>query len=314
MPMPFLLSHPYSSLEAAIKRCALPVQAAIWMVLAGIVFSSMGLLIRLTATELHPFQVAFVRIAVGIPLLVPLVVQHGLSILRTNHFPAYAFRTFFSVIGLLGGFYATAHLPLADSVSFSFTAPLFVTLGAAVFLGEVLRVRRIAALVVGFIGVLVILRPGQVPLSLEMMVALAAAAASAGSMLTVKRLSATESSTTIVAYLSLLTAPIVLIPALFVWQQPSLAMWAVMISIGVLGTLGQIAVTRSYSLVDASMVMPFDYLRLPFTAVLAYLVFFEIPDMLTFVGAGIIALSTCYIAWREAVIARQERRAPAQKG
>lgn len=307
MPMPLLLTHPYSSFDAAIKRCALPVQAAIWMILAGLVFSTMGLLIRVVTVELHPFQVAFVRIAMGIPLLVPIVMRQGLTILRTNHLSAYALRTVFSVCGLLGGFYATAHLPLADSVSFSFTAPLFVTLGAALFLGEVLRIRRIAALVFGFIGVLVILRPGQVPLSFDMMVALGTAAASAGSILTVKRLSATEPSTTIVAYLSLLTAPIVLIPALYVWQTPSPAMWAVMISIGVLGTLGQIAVTRSYSLVDASMVMPFDYLRLPFTAVLAYLVFFEIPDVLTFVGAGIIALSTCYITWREAVAVRQNR-------
>ena len=305
MPMPLLLTHPYSSLDAAIKRCALPVQAAIWMIMAGLVFSTMGLLIRVATVELHPFQVAFVRIAMGIPLLVPIVMRQGLTVLRTNNLPAYALRTVFSVAGLLGGFYATAHLPLADSVSFSFTAPLFVTLGAALFLGEVLRLRRIAALAVGFIGVLVILRPGQVPLSLDMMVALGAAAASAGSILTVKRLSATESSMTIVAYLSLLTAPIVLIPALYVWQSPSLTIWAVMILIGVLGTLGQIAVTRSYSLVDASMVMPFDYLRLPFTAVLAYLVFFEIPDVLTFVGAGIIAVSTCYIAWRESVLARR---------
>ena len=305
MPMPLLLTHPYSSLDAAIKRCALPVQAAIWMILAGLVFSTMGLLIRVATAELHPFQVAFVRIAMGIPLLVPIVMRQGLTVLRTKNLPAYALRTVFSVAGLLGGFYATAHLPLADSVSFSFTAPLFVTLGAALFLGEVLRLRRIAALAVGFIGVLVILRPGQVPLSLDMMVALGAAAASAGSILTVKRLSATESSMTIVAYLSLLTAPIVLIPALYVWQSPSLTIWAVMILIGVLGTLGQIAVTRSYSLVEASMVMPFDYLRLPFTAVLAYLVFFEIPDVLTFVGAGIIAVSTCYIAWRESVLARR---------
>ncbi len=305
MPMPLLLSHPYSSFNAAIKRCALPVQVAIWMVLSGLVFSIMGVLIRLATVDLHPFQVAFVRIAMGIPLLVPLVLRQGLTVLRTNNFPGYLLRAAFSVGGLLGGFYATAHLPLADSVSFSFTAPLFATVGAAVFLGETLRLRRIIALIVGFIGVLVILRPGHVPLSLEMIVALASSAATAGAILTVKRLSGTEASTTIVAYLSLLVTPIALLPAIWVWQWPSATLWAVMISIGILGTCGQIAVTRAYSLVDASMVMPFDYLRLPFTAVLAYLVFFEVPDTLTFVGVGIIAVSTCYIAWRESVLARR---------
>ncbi len=307
MPIPLLVTHPYASLEAAIKRCPLPVQAAIWMMLSGLVFSSMGALIRLIATDLHPFQVAFVRIAVGIPLLVPIIWRQGWRVLRTNQFPAYLLRAFFAITGLLGGFYATAHLPLADSVSVSFTAPLFATLGAAVFLGEVLRARRVAALVIGFVGVLVILRPGQAPLDLAMMAALAAAAASAGSILSVKRLSMTESSTSIVAYLSLLTTPIVLIPALWVWQAPSLAQWAVMISIGIMGTAGQIFVTRAYSLADASMVLPFDYLRLPITAVLAYLIFFETPDVLTFVGAGIIAGSTCYIAWREAQLARRAR-------
>lgn len=305
MPLPLLLSHPYASFEAAIKRCPMPVQAAIWMMLSGLVFSSMGVLIRLVTVDLHPFQVAFVRIAVGIPLLVPLIWRQGISVLRTNQFPAYLLRTFFSISGLLGGFYATAHLPLADSVSFSFTAPLFATLGAAVFLGEVLRVRRIMALVIGFIGVLVILRPGHAPLSVEMMVALWTAAASAGSILSVKRLSTTEPSTTIVAYLSLLTTPIALIPALWVWQAPTPGQWAVMVSIGILGTAGQIFVTRAYSLADASMVLPFDYLRLPITAVLAYLIFFETPDALTFVGAGIIAGSTCFIAWREAQLARR---------
>ncbi len=305
MPLPLLLSHPYSCVDAALKRCALPVQAAIWMVLTGLVFSMMGVLIRVATEELHPFQVAFVRIAMGIPLLVPLVLRQGLTVLRTNNFSGYLLRASFSVAGLLGGFYATAYLPLADSVSFSFTAPLFATVGAAIFLGETLRLRRIIALIVGFLGVLVILRPGQVPLSLEMIVALASSAATAGAILTVKRLSDTEPSTAIVAYLSLLVTPIALIPAIWVWQWPSATLWGVMIAIGILGTCGQIAVTRAYSLVDASMVMPFDYLRLPFTAVLAYLVFFEVPDTLTFVGAGIIAASTCYIAWRESVIARR---------
>ncbi len=304
MPIPRLLSHPYSSLDTAIKRCALPVQAAIWMVLAGLMFSIMGVLIRVATADLHPFQVAFVRIALGIPLLVPIVLRQGLTVLRTNNFSGYLLRAAFSVAGLLGGFYATAYLPLADSVSVSFTAPLFATVGAAVFLGETLRLRRIIALLIGFVGVLVILRPGQVPLSLEMIVALASSAATAGAILTVKRLSGTEASTTIVAYLSLLVTPIALLPAIWVWQWPDATLWGVMIAIGIVGTCGQIAVTRAFSLADASMVMPFDYLRLPFTAVLAYLIFFEVPDTLTFVGAGIIATSTCYIAWRESVLAR----------
>ena len=171
-------------------------------------------------------------------------------------------------------------------------------------LGEIVRARRWTATIIGFLGVLVILRPGFTEITWVTGLPILAAAFMAGSTLLVKSLSETESPNTIVLYMNLFLTPLSLVPALFVWEWPSTTALFYMALLGLLAAAAHIALTRAYTMADASAVLPFDYTRLPFVAAIAFLAFGEVPDLWTWIGAGIIAGSTFYIAHREMRIAR----------
>jgi drug/metabolite transporter (DMT)-like permease len=307
MPSPSLYA-PLRAVEDALARRSAPVQAAFWMVLSALLFSWMGALVRVASSELHPFELAFFRTALALPIMMPLIWRRGLAGLRLSQWRGYLTRAAFSIIGLMGGFYAVVHLNYADSIALSFTLPLFATVGAAWFLKEDVRLRRWIAVGIGFIGMLVIVRPTSETLNVFSIVAMAAAAAGAGATLTVKKLSRTEPAGAIVANLAIYVTPMTLIFAIPVWIWPSWQIWILLIIIGLIGTAGQIAITRAYAAADASVVMPFDYLRLPLGAIVGFILFSEYPDLWTFVGAGIIAGSSVYIAFREAKLAREGRR------
>ncbi|HEX2528673.1 MAG TPA: DMT family transporter [Geminicoccus sp.] len=304
------LAAPFRAVELALGRRSAAVQAAFWMVLAAFLFSWMGALVRVASVELHPFELAFFRMALVLPIMLPLICRRGVVGLRLAQWRGYLMRASFSIIGLIGGFYALVNMRYADSIALSFTLPIFATIGAAWFLKEDVRLRRWMAVLIGFLGMLVIIRPGSEALNLFSLIAIGAAAAAAGATLTVKRLSRTEPAGAIVANLALYLTPMTLAFALPVWVWPSLATWGLLLIIGALGTVGQIALTRAYAAADASVVMPFDYLRLPFGAFLGFVMFAERPDLWTFVGAGIIAGSSIYIAYREATQERVNRKRP----
>ena len=181
--------------------------------------------------------------------------------------------------------------------------PLFATAGAALVLGEVVRARRWTATVVGFLGTLIILRPGFTEITPAMALPVLAAVSMACATLTVKSLSRTESPATIVLYMTLFLTPLSLVPALFVWQWPDLETLGYLIGLGGTGALAHLLMTIAYGKADASAVIPFDYARLPFVAVIAFFLFGEVPDLWTWVGAAVIAASAIYIARREAKVA-----------
>lgn len=148
LPSPF----PLPSLSPAL-------QAVLWMVLSTAIFATGNILIRHATSEVHPFQVAFFRNAFSLLCLLPLVAGTGLT-LRTNRLGLYLSRSATSLCAMLTWFYGLSVVPLADATALAFTLPLFATIGAALFLGETVRLRRWIAVVVGFVGVLIILRPG----------------------------------------------------------------------------------------------------------------------------------------------------------
>jgi drug/metabolite transporter (DMT)-like permease len=281
-----------------------PVKAGLWMLLAAAAFAGMSGVIREAAGELHPFQIAFFRNLFGLVWMVPWLVQHGRASLATGKRWFYILRSSLGLVGMLGSFYGVVHMGIAESIALSFTGPLFATIGAALILHEVVRLRRWSATIIGFIGVLVIVRPGPETFNPVALVVLLAAAASAGNMLVVKSLSRTEPPNAIVVYMVLYLTPISLIPALFVWAWPSPTVVGWMLLLGAFGTLGHLTMTRAMACAEASVVLPFDYLRLPFGAAIGYFAFAEEPDAWVFAGGGIIALSSIYIAHREAKLAR----------
>lgn len=286
----------------------------LYITLAGALFSIMLSVVRLAAAELHPFEIAFFRFFFGALFMVPYILRHSSggadNVWRSNRMRTHGLRSVFTVLATLSWFSALAALPIAQAVSLNFTAPLFVTIGAALVLGEVVRFRRWAATVVGFIGVLVILRPGVAAVEPAMALPILAAAFMAVSILFIKSLSRTESVATIITYQNLVPLPAFFIIALFVWTTPSWQVLGLVALIGLLGNLAHFFLTRAFALADASVVMPFDYLRLPFAAAVAFFVFNEVPDPWTWLGAAIIAASAIYIGRREAKLAAEGRRPP----
>jgi drug/metabolite transporter (DMT)-like permease len=211
---------------------------------------------------------------------------------------------------MLSWFYGITIVPLATATAVNFTAPLFATMAAALVLHEDVRLRRWIAVVIGFVGVLVIMRPGRESLDPMLLLILLSAASSAMNNITVKYLVRTERPNTIVALFSVYLTPLSLIPALFVWEWPDLKSLGALIGLGIIGTLAHLSVARAYLAADASACAPYEFVRLPYAALIGYLLFGEVSDGWTWVGAAIIAGAAIYVAHREAKLARLGRGVP----
>jgi drug/metabolite transporter (DMT)-like permease len=282
-----------------------PLQATVLMVTAMAFFTSMSIFIRLSAQEIHVLQVVFFRNFLALLLLLPWLMKQGFSTLRTKRFGLLLTRSTVNVIGMAAGFYSLTLIPLAEATALGFTAPLWATLGAVLILGEVIRLRRMTALVFGFIGVMIVLRPGVESVSLGSVLALGHAFVIAVTTLIVKRLTVTESTTSIVIWMVLLQSPLSLLPALYVWEWPTLTAWLWLWCLAGAGTLGHLCWTRAFTIAEVSQLQPFEFIKLPMIAILAYLVFAEQPTVWTWLGGTVIFASTAYISIREASLARQ---------
>ena len=292
-----------SQLSARLSAIPAPVQGALIMTAAAFCFSVMNVFVRLAAEEMAPLQVAFFRNFFALMFMLPWLARAGIEGLRTQRFKLHLLRSIFALLTMITWFSALAILPLGEAVALNFTVPLFATAGAALVLGEVVRARRWTATVIGFLGTLIILRPGFVEVTPAMSLPVLAAVCMACATLTVKSLSRTERASTIVIYMTLILTPLSFVPALFVWQWPSWETLIYLVGLGGSGALAHLLLTISYTKADASAVVPFDYARLPFVAVIAYFLFGEAPDLWTWVGAAVIAASAIYIARREAQVA-----------
>jgi len=295
-------------------RLSAPVQGALLMVAAALFFSLMNYVIRAVAEELHPVEIAFFRNFYALLFMLPWLARHGVVGLRTRRFGTHMLRAAFGLGAMFCWFSSVALLPLAEAVSLNFTVPMFATIGAALVLGETVRVRRWSATIAGFLGVLIILRPGFAELTPVMALPVVAALFMAVSTLTVKSLSRTEDPGAIVLYMNLLLTPLSLVPALVVWRWPSLEALALMAAMGLMAAVAHLLMTRAYAKADASAVLPFDYARLPFVAAIGFVAFGEVPDLWTWVGAAVIAASAIYIARREAKVAAERSAAQSAPG
>ncbi len=274
------------------------------MTASAFCFAVMNAFIREVSAELHPFQIAFFRNLFALLFILPWLASVGWGGLKTKRLGMQVWRSVIGVIAMGCWFSAIALVPLADAVALNFTLPLFATAGAAIFLSEKVGVRRWSATAVGFIGMLIILRPGFVEMSPAMSLPIVAAVFMAISVIILKSLSDTENPNAMVLYMNLFMTPLSLLPALFVWQTPSWNALGLMALLGLFAMLAHLSLARAYARADASAVMPFDYARLPFVAVIAYVLYGEVADAWTWVGAAVIAGSAFYIARREAQIAR----------
>lgn len=292
------------------------VEAVFWMLASALIFAAGNAMVRQATMNMHPFQVVFFRNLFSLMFMLPWALTAGAASLRgvasSGRMGLYLSRSVTSLIAMMAWFYSLAHLPLATATAVSFTTPLFATMGAALFMGESVQARRWGAVCVGFAGVLIVLRPDGGAIGETDQAALTAlllhCMAAAMTVLQMRALARTDGTAIVVTYLSLFVTPLALIPALFVWIWPSWPAIGWLVLLGGLLTLGQLTMTRALSLAETSAMMPYDYARLPFSALIAWLAFGEMMDGWSWVGAAVIAGSALYSIHRDATEGRHRRR------
>jgi drug/metabolite transporter (DMT)-like permease len=249
--------------------------------------------------------------------MLPWVLATGATHLKTARLDMYSLRAILGLIAMLCWFTALSHLPLATATSLSFTTPIFTALLAGAILGEAMKLRRWTAIGLGFIGMLVIVRPGADGFDPVSLVALVSSLCFASAAVVVKILARTEHPNAIMTYMTIFLVPLTALvvtvaPVMGLgpgWQPVTSEQLAWLAGVGAGTTLGHLGLTRAYAIADATYVQPFLYVQLPMVAVMAYFTFGQVPTIHVFIGAGIIAGSCLYIAHREAQ-ARRTARGP----
>jgi drug/metabolite transporter (DMT)-like permease len=287
------------------------VRGAFWMICAAASFTIMTALVRKMAGEIHPFEIGFVRVVTNLVLMLPFAFRARSGLFQSTNHKAYALRGVIGFAFVMTYFPGAGMISVPESQALIFTSPLWATLLAVLFLGEVLRLRRTLALLVGFAGALIILRPGFAEISLGAILVLIAALANASSNVIVRHTTQSDHPDKVVLFLMLYVTPMMAIPAFLVWETPTWEQLAYMIAIGVFATFNQRFLSRAFQAAPATAVLPFDFFRLPFAALIGYLVFAELPDGWVWIGGGVIFASSVYIAHREAVAHRRRRDAAA---
>ncbi len=287
-----------------------PIAAVLWVTLAMALFAGLAVFARLAMnTGLHPFVVLFLRNLFAVAMLMPLLFWRGRSLFRSSQLGLYGVRVAISLVSMLTWFYAIAIIPIGEVTAISFLAPLFGTLGAILLLGEKVRMRRWAALIIGFAGAMIILRPGGTPIGIGQICAVVSAMMTGVIAALIKQLTERDDPDKIVFLTNIMLMPLSLVPALFVWSWPTTAMLLPLIGMGLCAVVGHVALVRGYAVTDASLAQTFEFSRLPFTVVIAYVAFGETIDVWTWVGALVIFASAIYITRREAQLKRQAMQA-----
>ncbi|HEY8334853.1 MAG TPA: DMT family transporter [Tardiphaga sp.] len=264
-------------------------KAALWMagwLLLMLVVAVAG---RETLRELNVFQVMEVRSLIGLLMLWPIVhLNGGLAAMKTARPLAHVARNLVHYVAQLGWFFALTLIPLSQVVSIEFTMPIWIAIMAALFLGERVTVWKGAAIVLGLIGVLVIVRPAVATINPGQLIALAAAFGFAISITVIKSLTRTESSLRIIFWMIVVQAAAGLLPALYFWQWPTVYVWGWLVVIAFCGTFSHFCMARAMLYADATVVVPMDFLRVPLSATIGWLLYAERIDIYTALGAALI--------------------------
>jgi drug/metabolite transporter (DMT)-like permease len=285
-----------------------PIRAVIWITVAMALFAVLAAASRKAALMgMHPLEVAFLRNLSATLFLMPMLAWRGRALLRSNALHLYGIRVAISAFSMTAWFYALALIPVAEVTAIGFLAPLFGTIGAVVILREKIRFRRMTALAVGFVGAMIILRPGSEPFGLGQACAIFNAISSGVMTVLLKQLSSEDDSAKIVFLTTIMMLPPTLVPALFVWQTPGWEYLPAILTIGLTAVVGHYCLMRGFASTDASLVMTFDFSRLPFAVLIGWLMFGEVADIWTWVGAAVIFASAIYITRREARLRSQAR-------
>lgn len=294
---------------------ALPpnLRGILWVAFSGVLFAALNVFTLIPAQHLNPYVMAFLRYFFGALFLVPIVMRLGLyRSLHTRRLPLHISRGAIHTAGMMLWFVALPLTTLAEITALGFTGPIFVTIGAALFLAEKVRFRRWMAVIVGFIGAMIIIRPGFGDIHLGVICILISTPIFSASNLISKALARTDSSTTIVIWQNIVIVICAFPVAIWFWQTPGWIDIGWFLLAGAAGTLGHICQQRGYQLAEITLLQPIGFLSLIWNTMLGYFLFFQKPDVWTFVGAAVIFSSALYISHREAVRRSQIKTAGTQ--
>lgn len=276
----------------------------LWMTLAGLLFVAVTGIVRYLGSDIPPIQAAFIRYVFGLVLLVPLIIKRRPKPPTGAKLALFAARGTAHAIAVSLWFYAMARIPIAEVIAIGYTAPIYVTIGAALFLGERLKKIRVLAVLAGFVGALVILRPGFHELQIGALAQFIAAPVFATSFILAKILTRDESPVIIVVMLSVFCTAALAPGAVLQWQPPSASDYVWLAVVAVLATSGHYAQTRAYQAAPITTTQPVWFLQLVWGALLGWFAFGETIDPYVFIGAAIIITAITIITHREAKLAK----------
>jgi drug/metabolite transporter (DMT)-like permease len=279
------------------------------MILSCIAFASMWVMIRFASHDVHAFVIVFFRNLFGTLVLVPMMLRNK-GLMRIGRLRANLRRATSGFIATTGTFYAVSHAPLATALSINYTAPLFATVGAVLFLGEKIQARRVAALIIGFAGMLIVVRPGALPMTPGVLAAMLSAVSTSFSIIAIRQLVASDDSRSVAAWTFILMTPPSLVLAVLYWTPPPLALWPLLFVIGCVAAVGQLAMNRAFALAEASAVLPYDFVRFGLVTIFGIAIFDERLDAMTILGGIVIFGATVYLAVRERQVARAAATLP----
>ena len=287
----------------ATRDCHLPlppvIKAVLWMAVTLLSFTTMAVAVREVSDTISPFQVMFFRSLVAAIILVPFVIHFGWRAVATQRPRLHLVRNIVHLGGQLGWVYGVFLLPLAHVFALEFTTPIWTALLATLFLGERMNRGRTMAIVAGFVGIVIILRPGFETISIGALVVLGAAIGFAGALTTTKELTKTDGPLAIMTIMTIVQFPIVTTMAATDWTTPLMSQLPWLFAIGAVSLLAHYCLTRAFMHADATIVAPMDFMRLPLIAIVGFSVYAEPFDLPVLAGALLIFAGNYYSIYRE---------------
>ena len=262
--------------------------------------SFMGAGVKFLSDDLHPIIICFYRCLMGLILITPFVARNNFQALQTDNMRLQIFRALINIISMICWFSAISMMHFEKATALGFTTPLFTTVLAVLILGEVIRFHRTAALLLGFVGILIIIRPGYMPFEFGTVLMLIASFSFSFVLIFVKKLSATDSSLTIIFYHLLYLTPAFFILSLFYWENINFNQLIIFILMGASGLLSHWCLAQAFKMSDTTFVMPLQFTKLIWASLIGLFIFAEQPDIWTWIGGVIIFISIVYITYREA--------------
>ena len=277
------------------------------MMTGGLLFVAVAVMVRHLGSDLPAVEAAFIRYVFGLLILIPVLLRMQWHRVRGANLKLYILRGLAHGAAVMLWFFAMARIPISEVTAIGYTTPIFTVIGAVLIFGEQIRIRRIIAIIIGFIGIIIILRPGFETIEIGSLAQLVAAPCFAISFLFAKKLTHTENSSDTLVMLSIFCTLALLPGALYMWKPPTLTELSWLALIAVFATAGHYAITRSIANAPLTVTQPFSFLQLVWAIIFGYLIFDEVPDLWVCVGAAIIVATISYMSHREAADSRQQK-------